>query len=178
MRSKFKMKRCSTAKPPEDDWYLCTQTVAALTCRARCTGGSPPSSERAASSHNRNQSPLRQKRNSLHPWIHQRSTSRHYYFITYMVARACVILLPYFSDSSIKNKRESKIIPEIETKQKIRPPQAAASIQPRYAWMMGNIYVHTPSFFQTRKAQWSHTASLSEHQTVTVRFSRKDSCLE
>lgn len=96
----------------EDDLYLWVQTEAALTCRARCTGGNLPSSEHAASSHNRNQSPLREKRNSLHPWIHQRSTSHHYYFITYInatwiLARICdllrIILLPFFADSSIRN---------------------------------------------------------------------------
>lgn len=38
-----------------------TQSEALLTCTAQCTGESPPSSERAVLSHNRNQSPLIEK---------------------------------------------------------------------------------------------------------------------
>lgn len=40
---------------------------ASLTCRARCIGGSRPSSERAAWSHSRNQFPLSEKSNTIKP---------------------------------------------------------------------------------------------------------------
>lgn len=120
------MRCCSTATLPEDDLYLWAQAEAALTCRARCTGGNPPSSERAALSHNRNQSPLREKRNSLHPRIHQRTTSLRYYFITYINAtwvltHTCDSLsyshfTPIFSYRQLNsNKQESIAVPETET---------------------------------------------------------------
>lgn len=46
---------------------LCLLWNSVLTCRAPCTGGSRPSSERVACCRSRNQSPLREKSNNIKP---------------------------------------------------------------------------------------------------------------